>query len=266
MNVPMPNQTLNPAQAPAKNPNLYKLVTTSPPRIDIPDKLTGKYTYVHNLRLPGMVHGRVVRPRGQGAYGTGVKVVSIDESSIKHLPNVKIVRRDDLVAVVAPHEYDAIQAAAQLKVRFQESPILPGDGNIVHQLRAQDAAGQTQQTVTTSGNVDSALAAAARVLAQTYTYDYQMHAPIGPACAVAAVGKSNALVITNTQGTYRLRTFISQTINMREPLIRVQYIASSSCAGTTTAGTTTARRGCGTSAPASTRTGGSSATTTPSGR
>jgi nicotinate dehydrogenase subunit B len=231
MNVSMPNQNLNPAQAPAKNPTLYKLVTTSPPRIDIPDKVTGKYTYVHNLRLPGMQHARLVRPRGQGAYGTGVKVLSIDASSIKNIPNVKIVRRGDFVAVVAPHEYDAIQAAAQLKVKYQKSPILPSDGDIVSQLRAQDAAGQTQQTVTTNGNVDGALASAAKVLSQTYTYDYQMHAPIGPACAVAAVSKSNALVITNTQGTYRLRTFVSQTINMPEPQIRIQYMEGASAFG-----------------------------------
>jgi len=231
MNVPMASQTLNPAQAPAKDPNLYKLVTTSPPRIDIPDKVAGTYTYVHNIRLPGMLHARVVRPRGQGAYGTGVKVLSIDESSIKNIPNAKIVRRGDFVAVVAPHEYDAIQAAAQLKVKWQEQPILPGDGNIVQQLRAQDAAGKTQQTVTTNGNVDAALASAAKVLSQTYTYDYQMHGPIGPACAVAAVSKSSALVITNTQGTYRLRTFVSQTINMPEPQIRIQYVEGASAFG-----------------------------------
>src|SRR6478609_904473 len=112
-NVAMGSQTLNPAVAPAKNPNNYKLVTTSPARIDIPDKVTGTYTYLQNVRVPGMVHGRIVRPRGQGAYGTGVKVLSIDESSIKNLPGAKVVRKGDFVAVVAPKEYDAIQAAAQ---------------------------------------------------------------------------------------------------------------------------------------------------------
>src|SRR5262249_2798279 len=130
-NVAMGAQTLNPAVAPAKNPNNYRLVTTSPPRIDIPDKVIGSYTYVQNIRLPGMVHARLIRPRGQGAYGTGVKVLSIDESSIKNLPGARVVRKGDFVAVVAPKEYDAIQAAAQLKVKYQDNPILPGNGNIV---------------------------------------------------------------------------------------------------------------------------------------
>jgi CO/xanthine dehydrogenase Mo-binding subunit len=230
-NVTMGAQTLNPAQAPAKNPNYYKLVTTSPQRIDIPDKVSGKYTYVQNIRLPGMVHGRLIRPRGQGAYGTGAKLLSIDESSIKNIPGAKIVRKGDFAAVVAPHEYDAIQAAAQVKVKWQDNPILPGDGNIVSQLRAQDAAGKTQATLTTTGNVDAGLASAAKVLSQTYQYDYQMHGPIGPCCSVAAVTPTSALVITNTQGTFRLRTFMAKALNMTEPQIRIQYVEGSSAFG-----------------------------------
>jgi nicotinate dehydrogenase subunit B len=230
-NVAMGSQTLNPGVSPAKSPNSYKLVTTSPPRLDIPDKVSGKYTYIHNIRLPGMLHGRLIRPRGQGAYGTGVKLLSIDENSIKNIPNTRIVRRGDFVAVVAPKEYDAIQAAAQVKVKWQDNPLLPGDGNIVSQQRAQDAAGKTQNTVTTTGNVDAALASAAKVLSATYKYDYQMHGPIGPCCAVAAVTPSSALVITNTQGTFRLRTFISKLINMAEPQIRIQYVEGASAFG-----------------------------------
>jgi len=230
-NVAMAAQTLNPAVAPAKNPNNYKLVRTSPPRLDVPDKVTGSYTYVHNIRLPGMVHARLVRPRGQGAYGTGVKVLSIDESSIKHLAGARVVRKGNFVAVVAPREYDAIQAAAQLKVKYEDNPILPGSGNIVQQLRAQDAAGKTANTATITGNPDSAVKAAAAVLTQTYQYDYQMHGPIGPCCGVASVGPSNALVITNTQGTFRLRTFMANALNMPERQIRIQYVEGSSAFG-----------------------------------
>ena len=71
------------------------------PRVDIPDKVTGKHTYLHNIKVPGMVHARWVRPRGQGAYGTGAKIVSVDESSIKHIPGASVVRKGDLLAVVA---------------------------------------------------------------------------------------------------------------------------------------------------------------------
>ena len=130
------------------------------------------------------------------------------------LPGAQVVRKGDFVAVVAPHEYDAIQAAAQLKVSYQDNPILPGNGNIVKQLRAQDAAGKTVNTATLTGNPDSALKGAATVLTQTYQYDYQMHGPIGPCCGVAAVSPSSALVLTNTQGTFRLRTFMANALNM----------------------------------------------------
>src|SRR5581483_10110842 len=83
------------AGAPLTKPvGQYRLVGTSPPRIDIPDKISGKYTYVHNIKVPGMLHGRVVRPRGQGAYGGGTApaVLSVDESSIGHIPSVRVVR------------------------------------------------------------------------------------------------------------------------------------------------------------------------------
>src|SRR4029079_17285156 len=102
----------------------YKLVgTTGIQRIDIPDKVSGKFTYVHNIRIPGMLHGRVVRPRGQGAYGGGTapKVLAVDESSIKGL-DARVVRYKDFVGVVAPQEWQAIQAAAQLKVTWGEMP------------------------------------------------------------------------------------------------------------------------------------------------
>ena len=93
---------MNPAsltigQAPAKPVANYKLVGTTTPRIDIPDKVTGKYTYVHNLRVPGMLHARVVRPRGQGAVTSQNHYpLSVDETSIKHIPNVQVVQVGEL--------------------------------------------------------------------------------------------------------------------------------------------------------------------------
>ncbi len=113
-----------PAQAVAGSPGTkpvsqYKIVGTSPPRVDIPSKVTGEMTYVHNISVPGMLHGRVVRPRGQGAYGDGTAptLLSVDESSIKHIPGVQVVRYKNFLGVVAPKEYAAIQASAQLKVK-----------------------------------------------------------------------------------------------------------------------------------------------------
>ena len=158
-----------PAQAVAGSPGTkpvsqYKLVGTSPPRVDIPDKVTGKYTYVQNIRVPGMLHGRVVRPRGQGAYGDGTapKILSVDESSIKHIPGAQVVRFGNFLGVVAPTEYAAIQAAAQLKVKWADPPVLPGVGNLWKQMRDHDSAGKAPARIAlNSGNFDSAFKSAA---------------------------------------------------------------------------------------------------------
>src|SRR5438477_5121724 len=113
-------------------------------RVDIPDKVTGKYTFVHNIKLPGMLHGRLVRPRGQGAYGAGtnVPILSVDESSIKHIPGATIVRAGNFLGVVAEKEYDAIQAAAQLKVKWADMPTIRPVGNLFKGMRDDDSAGK----------------------------------------------------------------------------------------------------------------------------
>ena len=82
-----------------------------------------------------MLHGRVVRPRGQAALTQGAKLVSLDKSSVAHIPNVQVVQKGNFVGVVAPKEYDAIQAAEQLKVTWDNTPMLPGDGNLEAALR-----------------------------------------------------------------------------------------------------------------------------------
>src|ERR1700728_2211396 len=104
--------------APLKSVSDYKLVGKNPARNDIPDKVSGKYVYLQHVRLPGMVHGRVVRPRGQGVYGAGAKVASLDETSIGHIPGARVVRKGDFVGVVAERQWDAIRAAQQLKITW----------------------------------------------------------------------------------------------------------------------------------------------------
>jgi CO/xanthine dehydrogenase Mo-binding subunit len=116
-NVKFATTTLNTGVAPAKPVSQYTQVGIARPKqYDIPDIVSGKKTYAANVRVPGMLHGRVVRPRGQGAYGDGINPVplAVDAASIKNLPNVQIVHVGNFLAVVAPKEYDAIQAAAQL--------------------------------------------------------------------------------------------------------------------------------------------------------
>ena len=106
-------------------------------RVDIPDKVAGKYELVHHLRVPNMLHGRVVLPRGQRAFGAGAKPVSVDESSIKDITTARVVRKGDFIAVVAEREWDAIKAARQLKVSWQEPPALPGNADLFTKMRAE---------------------------------------------------------------------------------------------------------------------------------
>ena len=135
---------------------------TRVPRPDIAEKIAGTYQYVHHIRLPGMLHGRVVWPRGQGAHGiSNPTVVSIDESSIADIPGVQIVRRNNFVGVVAEREWDAVRAASQLKVTWQPfAAALPGHEGLFDSFKAA----KTNDLIDTdAGDVDAALARAAHV-------------------------------------------------------------------------------------------------------
>src|SRR3954447_26445595 len=125
--VPIPasatNSGLIPGQGITKKPQDYKLVGKLVRRIDIPEKVMGTYTYIHNVRVPGMVHARRVRPRGAGANSAQNHFpLSVDAKSISHIPGAQVVQINNFLAVVAPREYDAIQAAAQLKVVWKNDP------------------------------------------------------------------------------------------------------------------------------------------------
>jgi nicotinate dehydrogenase subunit B len=208
---------------------------TSPPRIDIPAKVMGTYTYVHNIHIPGMLHGRVVRPRGQGAYGSGTspQVLSLDLASIAHLPGTKVLRKGNFVGVVAPTEFAAIGAAAQLKVTWAAMPALPGTPGLWNQMRQQDSAGQAPAAIkSTVGNVNTALAGAAHVVTQTYKYNYNAHVPIGPSCCVADVTQNGARIYSNTQNAYATRTNVANVLGFAMNQVRVSYYEGSSVYGT----------------------------------
>src|SRR5205823_4784311 len=225
----VPGKGLQAGEAPAKPVSQYKLVGTSPPRIEIPAIVTGSEVYIQNIRLPGMQHGRVVRPRGQTLYGPGVPIVSVDESSIKHLPNVRIVRKGDFLGVVAPHEYDAIQAAAQLKVKWADPPaVLAGSGNEFEHMRALDSAGKTVMSNTdlsrvapNNGDVERALASAAHVVSETYGWPTNVHTPIGPMAAVADVTAQGARIFSGTQGAYQTIPLVARVLGLPQNRVRV---------------------------------------------
>ena len=165
-----------------------------------------------------MIHGRVVRPRGQGAYGDGTapKFLSIDESSIAKIPGAQVVKfGDSFIGVVAPLEYAAIQAAAQLKVKWADPPVLPGVGNLWKQMRDHDSAGKAPARIAfNSGNFDNAFKSAVHTVQQSYKFHYTGHLPIGPSCCVADVTPSGARVFTNTQDAYGTRQNVKAALDV----------------------------------------------------
>ena len=156
------------------------------PRVDLPAKATGEPVYVHDMRLPGMLHGRMVRPPYAGIDAgpfVGTSLITVDETSVRHITGlVAVVRIGDFVGVVAEREENAIKAAAQLKVSWKPVPTLPDLGELATALRANPSA---PRTLIDKGDVDAAIAAAAKPMARTYVWPYQMHGSIGPSCAVA---------------------------------------------------------------------------------
>jgi len=229
---------LSAGDAPAKPISDYKVVGTSPPRFDIPGVVTGTSAFIQNVRLPGMLHGRVVRPRGQRAYGVGARPVSVDERSIAHIPGARVVRKGNFLGVVAPHEYDAIQAAAQLKVRWDKPPqALPGGDDEFAAMRALDAAGKTLASSTSlngvenRGDVDSALASAAHVVSASYGWPTNVHTPIGPQCSIAEVTSQGARIISGTQGVYTIRDYTAPLLGLPPEKVRVTAFPMGGCFG-----------------------------------
>jgi CO/xanthine dehydrogenase Mo-binding subunit len=215
-------------KAPLKPPSEYKIVGTRVPRNDIPDKVSGKYVYVQNVRVPGMLHGRIVRPRGQAAYGTGAQVVDIDEGSIRNIPGAQVVRKRDFVGVVAPREWDAIRGAQQLKVTWDMTPSLPGNDGLYEQMRTD----KTTDTVALErGNVAMALGRAAHVTSQTYRCPYQSHAPFGPNCALGDVKANSALVLCSTQNVYLTRDKVAKVLGIPVDKVGIQYYEGSGTFG-----------------------------------
>src|SRR6266852_3663644 len=171
---------------PVKAVGAYSIVGQSVPRIDLPAKATGELVYVHDVRLSGMLHGRLVRPPYAGIDAgpfVGNSLIAVDEASVRDIPGlVAVVRIADFVGVIAEREENAVKAAAQLKLTWKPTPTLPDLKDVETALRANPS---TSRTLIDKGDVDAAIAAAAKPMQRTYVWPYQMHGSIGPSCAVA---------------------------------------------------------------------------------
>jgi nicotinate dehydrogenase subunit B len=210
----------------------YKLVGSSRPRVDIPEKATGRWTYVHDVRVPGMLHGRVIRPPYAGfdhGEHVGNSLISIDETSVAHIDGlVGVVAIGDFVGVVATREEIAIEASGSLKVVWRAPPEWPDLNMPEKALRANPS---TPRKLADRGNVDMALAGSARPMNRTYVWPYQMHGSIGPSCAVADYNDAGLTVWSGTQNPYPMRRDLALLLDMPEEQIRVERLEAAGCYG-----------------------------------
>ena len=215
----------------------YRLVGRSQPRVDIPAKLEGQAPYVHDLRLPGMLHGRVVRPPYAGAdHGEfiGNTLEAVDEASVAGVPGLRgVVVVRDFVGVVAEREEHAEQAMAQLAVRWKPWPGMPDLEHVEQALRTNPA---TQRRLIDDGDVEAALAGGTR-LERSYLWPYQMHASIGPSCAVAqwqpdgAQAPFQLRVWAGSQNPHVLRDDIARLMGLQDVQVDVIRLEAAGCYG-----------------------------------
>ena len=194
-------------------------------RVDLPAMATGQFEFVHNVRLPGMLHGRVVRPPAVGAT-----LVSVDEGSVRGLPGVvKVVVKKNFVGVVAEKPWQAMQAAQTLKATWTPGVGLPSQRDFYTHVRNQKPSRDT--LLVNSKDVDEKLAQAKTVLKATYLHPYQMHASMGSSCAVADVQGGKATIWSPTQSAYPTRSGSALLLGLPVENVRVIFTRGSGCYG-----------------------------------
>jgi CO/xanthine dehydrogenase Mo-binding subunit len=210
-------------KAKPKPPAQHKIVGKPVPRLDIPGKVTGGEAFVQDLRLPGMLHGRVVRPPRYGA-----KLETVDETAARALPGIVAVVRDgSFLGVVAEREEQAVKARTALSAsaKWSGGDPLPDPAGIYEQLltlRMDDKV---------ISEKEAPLPAGAKVIEATYRRPYTAHASIGPACAVADFKDGKLTVWTHTQGVFPLRGTLAKALDMQASAIRCIHTQGSGCYG-----------------------------------
>jgi nicotinate dehydrogenase subunit B len=211
--------------AAVKDPSHFKIVGRSIPRVDIPGKVTGQFTYMQDFRLPGMLHGRVVRPPGIGAT-----LQSIDEESVKDIPDlIRVVRIGNFVGVIAETEWGAIRASRRLKVNWSPWEGLPDQTALWEYVRGTKI---VKEDVTSDvGQVTAALPRGATRLRATYDFAIQTHGSIGPSCSVVEFKDGALTCWSASQATHALRKQLAAMLSMPEEQVRCIYIDGAGCYG-----------------------------------
>ena len=226
-------------RTPVKPTGAHRVVGQPVPRVDLAAKVTGEAIYVHDLRLPGMLHGRVVRPPYAGVDAgdfVGRSLRAVHESSIAQLQGiVSLVVIGDFIGIVAEREEQAEAAMHALRCDWAPNTPMPALDDLAQAISANPG---TARVVAQTGDVDAALAGAALRVDRDYVWPYQLHASIGPSCAVAhwpadADGRPGpaATVWTGSQNPHVLRADLARLVGLAPAAIDVVRLEASGCYG-----------------------------------
>ena len=210
-------------QSKLKDPRAYAIVGKPFARVDIPAKVSGGAAYAHDVRLPGMMHARVIRPPAYGARLRDVKLANAET-----LPGVvKIVRDGNFLAVIAEHEFQAVVAMRALATgaSWETSNRLPDSADIYNVLR------RLPSDTFVDLDVQGPAAAPTRRIEASYRRPYQMHGAIGPSCAVALMKDGTMTVWTHSQGVYPLRKSLAELLRMPEERVQCVHAEGAGCYG-----------------------------------
>ncbi|NVO13132.1 MAG: molybdopterin-dependent oxidoreductase [Rhodoplanes sp.] len=210
----------------------HRIVGRSQPRVDLPSKATGGLVYVHDMRVPGMLHGRVVRPPYAGVdVGdfVGTSLLNVDESSIAHIPGiVAVVTLGDFIGVVAEREENAEAALRALRVAWKPTPKLPDLDDLAGALSKNPS---TPRVLLDTGDVDAALAGAVKRMPRQYVWPYQMHGSIGPSCAVADYSGGRVRAWSGTQNPVPLRADLAKLLDLPQDAVEIVRLEAAGCYG-----------------------------------
>ena len=208
-----------------------KIVGTSPQRYDVPPKVDGSLKWAVDVKLPGMVHARNVRPPFAGA-----RLVSLDENSVRNLPGfVRVLRQGNYVAVVCEREEQAVRAAQTLKANWEKPATapFPSSDDLFNYMRAATPTSQANPQV--RGNLDAAFAAAANVIEAEYEVPFQGHTAFGPAHATADPSNGQMTIYTNDMKSYGMRNGVAEFLSMPRESVRVVWMEGPQAYGRTAA-------------------------------
>jgi nicotinate dehydrogenase subunit B len=198
----------------------HKIVGLSPQRYDIPSKVDGSLKWAVDVKLPGMVHARNIKPPVAGA-----KLISVDESSVKNLPGfVKVVSKGNYLAVVCEREEQAINAARQLKADWQKPATapFPASEDLFKFMRSATPTSHSKPILV--GDPDKAFASAAKIVEANYDIPFQGHTAISPAHALADPSNGQMTVYSNDMKSYGMRRGVAEFLNMPQEKVRVVWM------------------------------------------